>query len=148
MPSHWSLGKGSQGNPIRPIKDYSGLLGIARAHCEDLVPHSLGSNGLYDTQVGILASEDRPSKPHAVEARKLEHDRPLIPDERKKEDQHESCYIHVPTFGSLLVRILHSGSKAQHRGGIPETMVCRILMFLWLSRPLNQDLPPVRGWNL
>ena len=34
-----------------------------------------------------------------VEARKLEHDGPLIPSQRKKENQHTSAYTHVPIFG-------------------------------------------------
>ena len=37
-----------------------------------------------------------------VESRKLEHDRPLIPNPTKKEHQHKSSYIHVATFWSLL----------------------------------------------
>ena len=37
-----------------------------------------------------------------VGARKLEHARPPIPNHRKKENQHTSSFIHVPTFGSLL----------------------------------------------
>ena len=31
----------------------------------------------------------------------------------------------------LSIRIPHPGSKAQDKGGIPETMVCRILLFMW-----------------
>ena len=37
-----------------------------------------------------------------VEARKLEHDRPQTQNQRKKESQHKSSYVHVPTFWSLL----------------------------------------------
>ena len=33
-----SLGKGSQANPRRPIRDYSGLLGLIRPYWEDLAP--------------------------------------------------------------------------------------------------------------
>ena len=36
-----------------------------------------------------------------VEARKLEHDRPPTQNQRKKEHQHKSSDIHVPTFWSL-----------------------------------------------
>ena len=36
--SHESLGKGSPGNPIRPMGDYWGLLGLMRAYWEDLAP--------------------------------------------------------------------------------------------------------------
>ena len=38
LPSHFSLGKGSQGTPIRPIRDYEGLLGLLRACWEELAP--------------------------------------------------------------------------------------------------------------
>ena len=34
----------------------------------------------------------------AVEARKLEHDRPPTPTQRNKDDLHKSSYIHLPTF--------------------------------------------------
>ena len=33
-----------------------------------------------------------------VEGRKLEHARPPIPSQRKKEHEHQPPYIHVPTF--------------------------------------------------
>ena len=33
-----SLGKGSQGNPLRPIRDHEGLLGLIWAYWEDLAP--------------------------------------------------------------------------------------------------------------
>ena len=36
--SHQSRGKGSQGNPIRPIGDYQRLLGLVRTCCGDLAP--------------------------------------------------------------------------------------------------------------
>ena len=36
--SHKSLGKGSQGNSIRPIRDHQGLLGLLRPYWEDLAP--------------------------------------------------------------------------------------------------------------
>ena len=41
--------------------------------------------------------------PLTVEATKLEHDRPPTPNQRKKEHQHSSSYMQVPTFRSLLV---------------------------------------------
>ena len=36
--SHESLAEGSQGNPMSPIMDYSGLLGLIRPCWEDLAP--------------------------------------------------------------------------------------------------------------
>ena len=36
--SHESLGKGSPGNPIRPVRDYSRLLGLLRAYWGALAP--------------------------------------------------------------------------------------------------------------
>ena len=36
------------------------------------------------------------------EVRELKHDRPLIPNKRTKDNHHESPYIHIPTFRSLL----------------------------------------------
>ena len=38
----------------------------------------------------------------AVEARKLEHDRPATLNQRKKEYQHKPSYIHVPTSWSQM----------------------------------------------
>ena len=42
------------------------------------------------------------SQDSTVATRKLEHDRPPAPNQRKKDDQHKSSYIHVPTVWSLL----------------------------------------------
>ena len=36
--------------------------------------------------------------------------------------------------GHINIRISHSGSKAQYEG-IPEIMVCRILVFMWSLGP-------------
>ena len=41
------------------------------------------------------------AKPCTVEATKLEHDPPPTPNPKKKENQHKSSYIYVPTFWSL-----------------------------------------------
>ena len=41
----------------------------------------------------------------------------------------------------LNIRIWLSGSKAQYKGGIPEIMVCRILMFMWSSWAILKCLP-------
>ena len=38
-----------------------------------------------------------------VEARKLKHARPPTPKQRKKDNQHKSDSIHVPTFWGLLL---------------------------------------------
>ena len=37
-----------------------------------------------------------------LDATKLEHDRPPVPNRGEKEDQHESSDINVPTLWSLL----------------------------------------------
>ena len=42
------------------------------------------------------------------------------------------------------IRILHPGAKAQNRG-IPEIIVCRILMFRWSLGPLSRLLQ-LRAW--
>ena len=39
---------------------------------------------------------------HRVDARKLEHGRPPTATPKKGEERHESSYIHVPRFWSLL----------------------------------------------
>ena len=46
--SHEILGRGSQGNTIRPIRDYWWLPGLSTAHWGRLGSPCLGSNGLYD----------------------------------------------------------------------------------------------------
>ena len=44
----------------------------------------------------------------SVEARKLEHDRPPIPNQRKEANQHKSSYIHVPTSLETTVSFMYS----------------------------------------
>ena len=39
---------------------------------------------------------------HRVQAKKLEYDYPPYPNPRKKENQHKTSQIHIPTFWSLL----------------------------------------------
>ena len=48
---------------------------------------------------------------------------------------HCSCYVRG-SIDHRNIRILHSGSKAQHKGGVPETMACRILMAMLFFDPI------------
>ena len=49
--------KGSQGNPIRPIKEDQGLFGVAKAYWEDCGFPSLGSNALFDSKGLVVSME-------------------------------------------------------------------------------------------
>ena len=57
--------------------------------------------------MSIFTSLSTPGKSHTEEARKLERDQPPTPNQRQKEDQLKSSYIHLPTFWSLLYIYIH-----------------------------------------
>ena len=65
-----------------------------------------------------------------VEARRLEHDRPPIPNQRKKEDQNKSPYIHGPTFGVHCSMSLEAASQAGERRKTGEGRTCRVSQHL------------------
>ena len=49
---------------------------------------------------------------------------------------HHNCDI---VKDHINISLTHSGSKAEDKGGVPETMACRILVFILGSYDCNTD---------
>ena len=57
-------------------------------------------------------------------------------------------FLQFPQRPQQHVRILHSGSKAQDFEGIPEAMVCRILMFMFSLWGPRDDVTNLPGYEV
>ena len=88
----------------KPKRTWILFQGFGRDH--NIVPKGSHSRPIpRPSSILGLTTHNTGRSSHTVEAGMLEHGRPPTPNKRKKENQHNSPYVHVPTFWSLLYYI-------------------------------------------